>query len=135
MFYETAGTIGPITAVKLIDSVGENESFFLSPVSLALAGLVWFFIRPVENQDALTTSEDSTVKEEIPYTPAKGPGYLERYRNSAYFNPRRRLFRSRLSRHVAFWGQSIWNGAAIVLGHRRFIWLVPCYSFALLAHR
>ena len=135
MFYETAGTIGPITVVKLIDSVGENEAFFLSPVSLALAGVVWFFIRPIERPDDLTTSEDSTVKKETPYPLVKEPGYVKRYSKSAYFISRRRLFWSRLSRHFAFWGQSIWNGAAIVLGHRRFIWLVPCYSFALLAHR
>jgi len=134
VFYEFAGTIGPITAVKLIDVVGENQSFFLSPVSLALAGLVWFFIRPVERQDDLPSSEGSAVKMETPYTPEE-PGFLKRYIISAYFDPMRRLLRSRLSRHVAFWGQSIWNGAGIVLGHRRFIWLVPCYSFALLAHR
>ena len=53
VFYEIAGTTGPIAAVKLIDSVGENFSFFLTPVSLALSGFVWCFIRqatlPEEN--------------------------------------------------------------------------------------
>ena len=72
MFYEIAGTIGPITAVKLIDSVGENISFFLSPVSLALAGLVWFFI-PTEVLPPAV----------ILYQPA---GYLRRYGITAYFN-------------------------------------------------
>jgi len=104
VFYEFAGTIGPIAAVKLIDSVGENLSFFLSPVSLALAGIVWFCIHPTENEhdpalpeDHRTESEhdpalpeDPAVEMAIPQAPVQEPGYLTRYRNASYLNPRRR---------------------------------------------
>ena len=62
VLYEIAGTIGPITAVKLIDSVGENFSFFLAPVSLALSGIVWFFIRPAEGQNEPAEPEDPAVE-------------------------------------------------------------------------
>ena len=62
VFYETAGTIGPIAAVKLIDSVGENFSFFLAPVSLALSGIVWSFISLTEGQDEPTLPEDPAVE-------------------------------------------------------------------------
>jgi hypothetical protein len=78
VFYETAGTVGPITAVKLIDSVGENLSFFLSPVSLALAGIVWFFIRPTDSQDDLVSPVDLAVEKAIPHAPVKEPGFLKR---------------------------------------------------------
>jgi hypothetical protein len=88
VFYEIAGTIGPVTAVKLMDDVGENLSFFLSPVSLALAGLVWFFIRPAESQHGSTLSGDTAVATEMSRTPVKEPGYLKRYRKVAYFNQR-----------------------------------------------
>ena len=79
VFYETAGTIGPITAVKLIDSVGENLSFFLSPLSLALAGIVWFFIRLTESQQEVAQPADPALQKVIPHTPVKKPGYLKGY--------------------------------------------------------
>jgi hypothetical protein len=90
VFYEIAGTIGPITAVKLIDSVGENLSFFLSPVSLALAGIVWFFIRPTGSQDELAFLDDPATEKAIPHTLVREPGFFKRYIKTPYINPRRR---------------------------------------------
>jgi len=90
VFYETAGTIGPITAVKLIDSVGENLSFFLSPVSLALAAIMWSFIRPTGSQDELALPEDLAVEKAIPHTPVREPSGFKRYK-APYINPRRAL--------------------------------------------
>ena len=90
VFYETAGTIGPITAVKLIDSVGENLSFFLAPVSLALSGIVWFFIRPTEGQDELALPEDPAIEKAIPHTPVRESSYLKRLYKSTLCHPRRR---------------------------------------------
>lgn len=84
MFYELAGTIGPISAVKLIDSVGENLSFFLSPVSLALAGLVWFFIRLAESEQETALPADPAVEKVVPRTPVREPGYLRRFVKAFY---------------------------------------------------
>ena len=85
VFYETAGTIGPITAVKLIDSVGENLSFFLSPISLALAGIAWSFIRLTESQqEVIAQPADPAVEKAIPHTPVKKLGYLKGYIKAPY---------------------------------------------------
>ncbi len=84
VFYETAGTIGPITAVKLIDSIGENLSFFLSPVSLALAGIVWFLIRLTESQQEVAQPADPAAEQAIPHAPVQEPGYLKGYIKAPY---------------------------------------------------
>ena len=91
VFYETAGTIGPITAVKLIDSVGENFSFFLAPVSLALSGIVWSFIRPTEDQDELALPEDPVIEKAIPHTPVRESSYLKRSYKSTLCHPKEAL--------------------------------------------
>ena len=90
VFYELAGTIGPITAVKLIDSVGENLSFFLSPAALALAGLAWFFIRLAESEQELALPADPAVEKVAPRTPVREPGYLKRY-VKAFYQPKEAL--------------------------------------------
>ena len=86
VLYEIAGTIGPITAVKLIDSVGENFSFFLAPVSLALSGIVWFFIRPTQGQDEPALPEDPVVEIAIPQ-----PGFLRRLYKGTLSHPKEAL--------------------------------------------
>jgi MFS family permease len=107
IFYEVAGTSGAFcTALGLIPSLGNNFAFIISPICFTAACITWYFIR--------VTAAPRSKLEAL----ADQPGYI----------------RAVLLGFVLFF-QSIWTGAKIIFSDRKFIWLLPGYSFALFGHR
>ena len=107
IFYEISGTAAAFcTALALIPRFGNNYSFIITPIFFACASIVWFFISNL-NYDLNTDLER-----------AAGGNILTQILHSFY------LFFA-----------SIYTGLWIVLSHRRFVWLIPGYAFALYGHR
>lgn len=107
IFYEISGTGGAFcTALALIPRFGNNMSFFITPVCFAAASITWWFISHLNFQ-----RPEKRVLEGQPM-------YLKAVLGGFY------LF-----------GESVWVGAKIIFTSRKFIWLVPGYSFALYGHR
>jgi len=108
ILYEVAGTCGALLSVKLIQVFGNNYSFLITPPLFALAGFTWRFV------DKLGHGTDvDKVTEAVGDKPKKNSNYLY----------------SILVGAKAF-GRSTYKGALICFSHRRFIWLLPGYSFA-----
>jgi hypothetical protein len=107
IFYEVSGTAGAFcTALALIPHFGNNFSFIITPIFLAAASFLWFFI-----QEATAPSENSLFLEGQPtYVKAVASGF-----------------------YLFF--ESIWTGGKIIFTHRKFVWLLPGYAVALYAHR
>lgn len=105
IMYEVAGTCGALASVKLIQVFGNNFSFLITPPLFFLGGVTWSFI------DRLGHGTDADGAIEPKST--ENPNYLH----------------SILVGAKAF-GRSTYKGAAICFTHRRFIWLLPGYSFA-----
>jgi MFS family permease len=106
-FYEIAGTGGAFcTALALIPSLGNNMSFIITPICFTLASITWWFISHLNFQRPL-----SAVMSDQPM-------YIKAVLGGFY------LF-----------GESIWVGAKNIFTSRKFIWLIPGYSFALYGHR
>jgi hypothetical protein len=98
----------------MIDIFGYNSSYLLSPAFFALAAVVWSFVGTLGHPSGL---------------PPSGPGHLvdvERPKHS-YFHLAGRALRA--------FGKAFYLGALLIFSHRRFVWLVPGYSFALYGHR
>ena len=109
ILYEVAGTSGALLSVKLINVFGNNFSFFLTPPLFAVAGLTWSFVdRLGHGSDANKAVDAMDETKSIENT-----GYLHAIVVGA----------------KAF-GRSTYKGAVICFTHRRFIWLLPGYSFA-----
>ncbi|KAJ9145207.1 Major facilitator superfamily domain general substrate transporter protein [Coniochaeta hoffmannii] len=107
MFYEVAGTAGSFcTALALIPQFGNNFSFIITPILFTCGSLVWFTISEVDKRPSK------------PDAPEKQSGYFLALA-SAFF-----LF-----------GESVWTGAKIIFSSRKYVWLLPGYTFALYGHR
>jgi len=107
IFYEIAGTGGAFcTALALIPRFGNNMSFIITPICFTLASITWFFISSLNFQKP----PRSVMPGKSAYTKALLGGFY--------------LF-----------GVSICVGAKIVFTSRKFIWLLPAYSFALYVNR
>jgi len=107
IFYEVAGTAGAFcTALALIPKFGNNFSFIITPIFFTCAASVWYFI------------SDLGFVVHKPDVLSTRPAYIKAI-------------------VVGFWlfFESIWTGAKIIFTNRKFIWLVPGYSFALYGHR
>ncbi|KUJ09146.1 uncharacterized protein LY89DRAFT_788539 [Mollisia scopiformis] len=106
IFYEIAGTGGAFcTALALIPKFGNNMAFMITPICFTLASITWSFISSLE----FKKPPKSLLSGKPAYIKALSGFYL--------------------------FGESIWVGAKIVLTSRKFIWLLPGYSFALYANR
>ncbi|MCJ1366633.1 hypothetical protein MMC16_005763 [Acarospora aff. strigata] len=106
MFYEVAGTCGSLcTALVLIPKLGNNFSFIITPILFTCGSMVWYTISDVGYRP-----NEPAFDKQPTYVKAVAGGFL--------------LF-----------GESIWTGAKIILSSRKFIWLLPGYSFALYGHR
>jgi hypothetical protein len=109
ILYEVAGTCGALLSVKLIQIFGNNFSFLITPPLFALAGLTWSFVdRLGHGTDATKTIDAMDETKSIGKTNYIG---------------------SILTGAKAF-GRSTYKGAVICFTHRRFVWLLPGYSFA-----
>ena len=107
MFYEISGTAGAFcTALGLIPYFGNNMSFIITPICFTCAAVVWFFISTL---DFKRSNLDMMAGQ---------PTYV----------------RAVVGGFVLFF-ESIWTGARIIFTSRKYIWLVPGYSFALYGHR
>jgi MFS family permease len=127
VMYETAGTIGALTSERLIDHFGYNYSSFLSPVLFTLAAVAWWFL------DIYSTNKDELMNESIEYDGKKASPtasveliVIDRTHKSMTETLR-----------AAFHGfyKAFYYGAWMCLAHRKFIWLIPGYTFALYGHR
>jgi hypothetical protein len=81
-------------------------SFIITPICFTCAATVWFFISTLN------------FKKGNLETLAGQPGYIKAVASG-----------------FILFGESIWTGANIIFTARKYIWLVPGYSFALYAHR
>jgi len=107
IMYEVAGTCGALLSVKLIQVFGNNFSFLITPPLFVVAGLTWSFV------DKLGHGEVDKNADPTDETKEKKSNYLQ----------------SILVGTKAF-GRSAYKGGVICFSHRRFIWLLPGYSFA-----
>ncbi|KAG8956397.1 hypothetical protein FRC03_010893 [Tulasnella sp. 419] len=106
IFYEVAGTAGAFASAALITRLGNNYAFIVTPIFFTLAAISWSFI------SALDFKKETKV---------------EGQQNSNYF--------VQVGHGFLHFGQAVWVGAKIIVSKRRYIWLVPGYSFALYGHR
>ena len=107
IFYEIAGVTGAFTTgLGLIPRLGNNYSFIITPILFTLAAIVWFFITVVG-----FVNDDNDNDQQ-----------REHYVKSLY-------------RGLIDFIQSFFIGAKIIVTHRKFIWLWPCYALGLYAHR
>ena len=108
IFYEIAGTGAAFcTSLALIPRFGTNYAFIITPILFTLASITWFFI---SNLDFHKSEGTGILKDKPTYVKALvGSGWL--------------------------FLRSIYVGMKIVLTSRKFIWLLPAYSFALYGHR
>ena len=106
IFYEISGTAGAFcTALALIPRFGNNFSFIITPIFFAAASILWYFIQETR------IPRESRV-------PESQPTYVKAVISGFY------LF-----------FESVATGAKIIFTHRKFVWLLPGYAFALYAHR
>ena len=107
IMYEVAGTCGALLSVKLIQVFGNNFSFLITPPLFVLGAITWSFIdRLGHGTDAAKTIDAmEETKEKTNYMHAILVG-------------------------AKAFGRSAYKGAVICFTHRRFIWLLPGYSFA-----
>ncbi|KIW86760.1 uncharacterized protein Z519_12673 [Cladophialophora bantiana CBS 173.52] len=107
MFYEVSGTAGSLcTALALIPGLGNNFSFIVTPILFACASCVWFTISGLPNP----LEKEAVSVAKLNYFKAVTSG-------------------------IFLFLDSVWTGAKIIFSSRRFIWLLPGYTFALYGHR
>lgn len=104
--YEISGTAGAFcTALGLIPRFGNNFSFLITPIFFAAAAATWWFVSNLN-----FAKPTSLEKQDKNYLKSVGMGFF--------------LFL-----------ESVWVGAKIIFSTRKFVWLLPGYSFALYGHR
>lgn len=108
IFYEISGTGGAFcTALVLIPNLGDNFAFIITPILFTMASLVWYCITDLNFEPPARLQPLS-----------ERPAYIKAVLCGFYY-----------------FGESVWTGAKIIFGSRRFIWLLPSYSLALYGHR
>ncbi|KAJ9113870.1 hypothetical protein QFC19_000063 [Naganishia cerealis] len=116
VMYEVAGTIGAFTSTSLIGKLGYNYSSIPSPILFCTAGLVWRFV-----SDHRTTVRASLADE-------PGLSGLEK-------EDTKKSYMHSIWVGVRSFGKSFYFGLLLVCSSRKYIWLLPGYSFALYGHR
>lgn len=118
IFYEVSGTAGALcTSLALIPALGNNMSFLITPILLTMASVTWkFIIPPPRNQipDSLESARFQNMD-----------------RRKGFF----KAFFGGMMDGVVLFFKSLALGLRIILGSRRYIWLIPGYSLALYGHR
>ncbi|KAL7414355.1 major facilitator superfamily domain-containing protein [Mrakia frigida] len=111
VLYEVAGTAGALLSVFMIKRYGNNYSFLITPPLFAVAGLAWWFVGTMGHvSPSQQVALDGIDKEHESYFKSVATG-------------------------VKAFGRSTYKGAFIIFSDRKFIWLLPGYSFALYGHR
>jgi hypothetical protein len=111
IFYECAGVAGAFaTGLALIPHLGNNMSFIITPIIFTAAAITWWYVSHLNFQ-----KPERRVQKDKP-------------RNL------RGILKASFSGFYLF-GRSIWVGGKILFSSRKFIWLIPGYSFALYGHR
>ncbi|KAG8794707.1 hypothetical protein FRC16_010385 [Serendipita sp. 398] len=113
ILYEVAGTGGALLSVKMIKIFGNNFSFLITPPLFVCAGLTWICI------DKLGHGEESEKEE--------GEEDERSFGSVDYMYS--------VTIGAKAFARSTYKGAIICFAHRKFIWLLPGYSFALYGHR
>jgi MFS family permease len=104
IFYEITGTGGAFcTALALIPSSGNNQSFIITPILFLTAACSWFMIK-------------------LPHSYQVDVGHERNYLLQVVDG-------------CVLFVMSAVKGFQIVFSSRRFVWLLPGYSFALFGHR
>jgi hypothetical protein len=111
ILYEVAGTAGALLSVYMIKKFGNNFSFLITPPLFAVAGLCWWFVGTLGHQSPAEAARLQGVE----------------HADKSYAS-------SLVTGFKAF-GRSTYKGGAIVFSSRKFVWLLPAYSFALYGHR
>ncbi len=107
IFYETSGTAAAFaTGLVLIPKFGNNFSFIITPICFTAAACTWFFI---SNLGFSPPQKDALAKQ---------PSYIKSVVGGA-----------------GLFTKSIVTGGKILFSNRKFIWLIPGYTFALYGHR
>eukprot|EP00128_Syssomonas_multiformis_P011615 Colp12_sorted_trinity150504_noHs@16414 len=120
IFYEVAGTGGAFFAAYLQVTLGYAYSPVISPPLFLIAGCFWYFIRiEAHSKEALAELRASQAggKGDEAFA-AENPSLMVLVRES----------------FVGFF-RSVWIGGKIVMSSRKFMWLIPGYSLALVMHR
>jgi hypothetical protein len=103
-----AGAAGAfVTALVMSPRLGITYRFISTPICFCLAAISWFFLKLDFNR-----LESAGVDQ------------------TRTWNPFRAVLRS-----VLLFMESAFSGAKIVLTHRKYIWLLPCYSLSLFGHQ
>jgi hypothetical protein len=110
VLYEVAGTAGAFTSSSLISKFGYNYSYMFSPIFFGLAGLTWRFVGSLGHQNVGLTELEK-----------------EEHADDSIFK--------QMVDAVRAFGKAFYVGMFLVFSHRRFVWLVSGYSFALYGHR
>lgn len=133
--YEFSGTIGAITSAVLINRLGNNYSFIVSPVAFCLAGITWSFIPELDWGKLSREANHDENGEKIAYnTNRDKSGYLGACVAFLLFSNRMLTITS-VGQGFSHFGLAIGLGAKRVLTSRKLVWLIPGYSLALFAHR
>lgn len=127
VLYEVAGTIGALTSERLIDKFGYNYSSFLSPPLFCLAGAIWWFL------DVYKPNKDVVLNEKVEYdgkraSPTSSVELIK-------VDPERSTLLQNWQKAFHGFIKAFYYGAWLCFTHRKFIWLIPSYTFALYGHR
>lgn len=122
IFYEVAGTVGAFASAIFIKKLGNNYSFIVTPICFTIAGIVWRFIGVLDFNKTGMALKGEAIAEELGTDADEKTGGILGYFVAVYHG------------FIHFF-EAVWVGAKLVLGSRKFCWLVPGYSFALFGHR
>ena len=138
MFYEITGTAGAFSCSVLIKVLGNNYAFIATPACYFAAGVVWLFVDSEfsERDTTQLTAESEESKLEGEHGISCG-GYISGWVTiwlGSLIHIANQSIDSAIHGFKSF-GRAVWYGAWVVFSTRKFIWLVPAYSFALFGHR
>ena len=138
VFYEVSGTGGAFACSVLIDRLGNNYAFLATPACYFAAGVIWWFVDSEFSEKDTTqhTAESDQPELEGEHGLSCG-GYISGWVTIGLGNTVHPANQSTNSAMHGFknFGRAVWYGAWVVFSTRKFIWLVPAYSFALFGHR
>lgn len=124
--YEISGTAAAISSERLIDRFGYNYSSFLSPILFIMAAVSWWFLDVFKPGDAMMQQDVHYEGKQVSPTTSIEKLPIDRTHTSLLDGWRK-----------AFHGflKAFYCGAWMCVRHRKYVWLIPGYTFALYGHR